>query len=405
MALKVALPEAVEQFGRDQIEHEARIAARLQHPNIVVIRNADWIEGRFTLAAELAVANLSNYPRARRSGSTALGVIRDVAAGLAHAHEQRIMHRDVKPENILLFADGRAALADFGEWRFAKGARKIHTEAGTFGYMAPEQAYGRPSLASDVFSLGLIAYEILTGVLPMWPFTWPPEGYHRFVAKVPEPVAPVLRRAGQFEPRNRYPDAVAFRDALESALRRAEESSRPRPTRRRRARAAPSPLAVEAALFRRRHGARLGMVFRCHRCDGPISEAMRQCPWCGSGDNSFRELSLYPLICPDCERGVRPEWKYCPWCYEGRFEANGRMPPDDSRAERHCSRPGCEGQLRPFMRYCPLCKQKTRRAWVDPELPDRCPRCRWSVSRESWRFCPWCGRPEPRAGSFVRARS
>ena len=100
---------------------------------------------------------------------------------------------------------------------------------------------------------------------------------------------------------------------------------------------------------------------------------------------------------------MRAEWSYCPWCYKGRFQSNGRKSPVDRRAERGCSARDCEGELRPFMRYCPLCKTKPRRVWSDPELPHRCPRCRWPVDRQHWRFCPWCGRREPAAGSFVRA--
>ena len=77
----------------------------------------------------------------------------------------------------MIFADGRAALGDFGASRFAAPATRAYTEAGTFGYIAPEQAYGRARFSSDVFSLGLIAYEMLTGYLPTWPFEWPPERY------------------------------------------------------------------------------------------------------------------------------------------------------------------------------------------------------------------------------------
>ncbi len=402
VALKIALPEVVEEHGRDELAHEARIAARLHHPNIVAVRNADWIDGHFVMATELAVRNLAEYPGARRSGPIALRVIRDVAAGLAHAHARRVLHRDVKPENIMIFADGRAALADFGVSRFARAATVTYTEAGTLGYMAPEQAYGRPRFTSDVFSLGLIAYQTLTGVLPSWPFDWPPDRYERFEAKVPDPVRPVLRKAAAFEPTQRWHDAVELHEALERAFARIErETTRPRTVRRkRRKKPTPSPLEVAAALFRRRHGAALEMRYQCHRCEGPIAESMRACPWCGSEENSFREITSYPLVCPECERGVRAEWTACPWCFKGRLEGNGRPPRPDPKAERRCSRRGCPGELRPFMRYCPVCKQKVRRVWSHPELPDRCPRCRWPVSRESWRFCPWCARREPKAGRY-----
>jgi serine/threonine-protein kinase len=406
VALKVTHPDAVTDWGRRAVEREARIASCLHHPGIAVVRNADWIDGRFVIATDLAKTSLSRYTRARRSGSVALEVIRQVAAGLAYAHDRRVMHRDVKPENILIFEDGRAALTDFGASRFAADATRTYTDAGTLGYMAPEQAYGRARLASDVFSLGLIAYELLTGRLPAWPFEWPFSAHDRFEAKVPEPIRPVLRKAAQFDPRRRYPDAVALHQALERAMAKVKEPPpRRAPRRGRRGVPTPSPLAVQAEAFRRAHGPALGLRYACRRCEGPISEAMRFCPWCGSSENSFLEITSFPLVCPECEKGVRPEWSYCPWCYKGRFVPNGRRPPADPRAVRRCGRRGCSGQLRPFMRYCPLCKWKPRRPWTAPELPNRCPRCRWPTHHAFLRFCPWCGRREARAGSFVRARN
>jgi serine/threonine-protein kinase len=402
VALKIVDGAQVREWGRDAIAHEARIAAQLSHPNIVAVRNADWIDGRFVLATDLAERNLAEYAGARRSGGLALRIVRDVAAGLAHAHARGIMHRDVKPENVLIFADRHAALADFGVSRLAPGASVRVTDAGTFGYVAPEQAYGRPRLASDVFSLGLIAYELLTGTLPTWPFTWPPSGHRRFLARVPAPLRPVLRRAAAFDPRHRYPDAVAFHRALERAFAKLEPA--PRRPRRRRRREAPalSPLALQAESFRRRHGAALGLRYRCHRCEGPIAEAMKVCPWCGSGENSFREITSYPLVCPRCERGVRAEWTECPWCHGGHFAGNGRRPRPDPAAERRCAARGCAGELRPFMRYCPLCKRKPGRPWSHPDLPDRCGRCRGPVAHGFFRFCPWCGRRGRADAGFPR---
>ena len=402
VALKVTHPNAVETWGRKAIEHEAQIACRLDHPAIVKVRNADWIEGRFVIASELARTHLGRYLGARRSGATALRVVSEIAHGLAFAHERRVMHRDVKPENILIFDDGRAALADFGASRFVANKTQTYTDAGTLGYMAPEQAYGRARLASDVFSLGLIAYELLSGRLPAWPFEWPFPEHEKFAAKAPKEVHPVLRKAAQFDPRKRYPDAVAFATALDRALERAAEApAQGSAKRRKRAKApAPSPMAVQAAAFRRTHGKELALRYSCRRCDGPISEPMRFCPWCGSKHNSFVHITRSPLVCPECEKGVRPEWSYCPWCYAGRFKANGRKPPRDPQATRSCARRGCDGQLRPFMSYCPLCKWKPKRAWVTPALPDRCPRCRWGTHHGYFQHCPWCGRPEARAGKY-----
>jgi len=405
VALKIVHEAVVAEWGRDPIEHEARLASRLTHPNIVSVLNADWIDGRFCMATELARTHLGALPSARRSAQVALRAARDVAAGLAYAHARKIMHRDVKPENVLVFEDGRFALTDFGVARFAPPMTRTFTDVGTLGYIAPEQAYGRPSLASDVFSLGIIVYHLLTGVLPTWPFRWPFEGHERFARKVPGPVQPVLRKAAEFDPRRRYQSGVELDAALRRAFAQVAAPRAPRPARTAPRNKPPgSPLQVQAEVFRRAHGRALGMKFRCHRCEGPIAESMRFCPWCGSEENSFRHVSGFALVCPECERGVRPEWTACPWCYEGRFQGNGHRPPPDPRAARRCPRKGCPGQLRPFMRYCPVCKQKVRRPWTHAELRDRCPRCRWSVSRDYWHFCPWCGRRERRAGTFKRTR-
>ncbi len=400
VALKIVHPQVEGEVGRAAIEREARVAARLAHPNIVALRNADWIDGHFVLATDLAQRSLAGYAGARRSSRIALRAIRDVAAGLAHAHSRRVLHLDLKPENILLFSDGRAAITDFGTSRLVRRATRTSFEPGTLGYMAPEQAYGRAQQASDVFALGLIAYELLTGQLPAWPFSWPPKRHRRFVQRVPPPLQPVLRRAATFDPRRRYPDAIELHRAIEAAFGRSERPPRRNGARRRKA--TPSVLALTAASFRRRHGTALELRHVCRHCHGPLAEAMAYCPWCGRGAPSFRERTRYPLVCPECERGVRPEWTACPWCYAGRLEGNGRRPPVDPRAKRRCNRRSCAGQLRPFMRYCPVCKAKTRRPWSHPALPQRCPRCRGPVARDYWRHCPWCGRRDRDAGAFVR---
>ncbi|MBW2289159.1 MAG: serine/threonine protein kinase [Deltaproteobacteria bacterium] len=331
VALKVTHSDIVDDWGRKEIEKEARIVSRLDHPNIVAIRNADWIEGRFVIASDLAIANLSKYPRARRSGSVALGIVRDVTAGLAYAHERRLMHRDVKPENILIFADGRAAITDFGASRFAKGVtRAYNTETGTLGYMAP---------ASDVFSLGLIAYEVVTGILPMWPFEWPPERFDLFDVKVPQPLQTVLRKAAQFDPKRRYKDAVELHLALEAAFARTEK-----PAKRKRRRLQPavrSPLEVHAEAFRRVHGKALGLRYGCHRCGGPIAEAMKFCPWCGDAGNSFAEITRFPLVCPLCfERPYTAEG--CP-CGADLHDARLR----GAAARVHALLPAVQGEAAP----------------------------------------------------------
>jgi hypothetical protein len=256
-----------------------------------------------------------------------------------------------------------------------------------------------------VFSVGIMAYDLLAGVILRWPFDWPAEGHDRLVERTPEPVIPVIRKAVQFDPRKRYADAMELLEAFDRALERAQPPAR-RPRRVRRKKKTPeSPMRIAAREFGRRYGRGLEMRFSCYRCEGPIAEAMEHCPWCGADGQSFRDVTDYPLVCPECERGVRPEWRTCPWCYRGRFEGNGKLPRADAKAARRCSKPGCPGELRRFMRYCPICKTKPKRGWTHPDLHDRCPRCRWPVSRAYWRHCPWCGRREPSAGEFPARKS
>ncbi|MHC4468753.1 MAG: protein kinase domain-containing protein, partial [Planctomycetota bacterium] len=90
--------------------------------------------------------------------------------GLSYAHQKRIVHCDVTPGNIFLFPNGRAAIGDFGIGILIEGRMKTIDDYGTPGYVAPEQAFGKPTYRSDCFSVALILYEFLTGVLPRWPF-------------------------------------------------------------------------------------------------------------------------------------------------------------------------------------------------------------------------------------------
>jgi serine/threonine-protein kinase len=397
VALKIILPSVVAEYGREAVEHEARTATKLVHPRIVAVRNADWIDSCFVLVTELAKTSLDQSPGVRRSPTLALAILRDVSEGLAYAHERGLIHRDIKPGNIFLFDDRRAKLGDFGTARLAPVATRKITEAGTFGYMAPEQAYGRPRFASDVFSLSLTAYEMFTGVLPGWPFEWPFEGMERFTRRCPKEVQPIIRKGLQLDLKKRWRDGIEFHRALVHAIEHARRDARARhatarrktPASKRKQRAG-DPFELETAWFRKHHGKAFDARFDCHACDGPIAESMTHCPWCGTTRNSFREVTSYPLVCPDCERGVRAEWSACPKCSTGRFQSNGRKIPADRRAERTCRRPGCGTPIHRFMHYCPKCKLKVARPWKIAGL-ESCKRCRWPVASR-WRFCAWCGK-------------
>src|SRR5258706_2958621 len=165
-----ATPERRERFRR-----EARVAARLNHPAIVQIYDV-LTEGDVSYIVMENVEG-TNLRRLLDDGPLPVGEVvvlaRDVAQGLAEAHQQGIVHRDLKSENVLITPEGRAKIADFGiAKRVLAGSEEGSLTAdgrvlGTFRAMSPEQARGEPvDFRSDLFSLGVLLYEALTGQSP-----------------------------------------------------------------------------------------------------------------------------------------------------------------------------------------------------------------------------------------------
>ena len=156
-------PEAAGRFVR-----EARTAARLVHRHIVGIHDVGTHDGRPYLAMEYLPGG--TLPAGRTSPAEALQAVREIALALDHAHAQGVVHRDIKPENILRRADGSHALADFGIARTADTATVMTREGITLGtphYMSPEQLQGKPlDGRADLYSLGVVLYQLLTGALP-----------------------------------------------------------------------------------------------------------------------------------------------------------------------------------------------------------------------------------------------
>ncbi|MEW5763139.1 MAG: Stk1 family PASTA domain-containing Ser/Thr kinase [Bacillota bacterium] len=159
--------EFVQRFHR-----EARAVASLSHPNIVNVYDVGQDGDIHYLVMEY-IDGEDLKTRLRRQGALdvqlAVGIARQVCDALEHAHQHRIIHRDVKPHNILLTASGRAKLADFGIAREATGTTLAVTQnlMGSVHYFSPEQARGEPADArSDIYSLGVVLYEMLTGSVP-----------------------------------------------------------------------------------------------------------------------------------------------------------------------------------------------------------------------------------------------
>jgi len=240
VAIKLLPPElAAHEKLRDRFMREARTAARLSHPHIVPIHAVDEVRGFVfyvmsyidgeTLAER--VANRGPLPPRETSR-----VLQEVASALAAAHAHGVVHRDVKPGNILLErATGRAMVTDFGIARAADGAETAVGELlGTPEYMSPEQAAGEAVDArSDVYSLGVVAYYVVSGQLP---FTAPTiqAVLAKQLTQVPPPVAsltPGLPRSLANaidtclikDPSRRFQSAQAFADALAPTLVRRRE--------------------------------------------------------------------------------------------------------------------------------------------------------------------------------------
>lgn len=218
VALKIPISSEFEPALLADFAREARLAATLEHPNILPLKNADVIDGTFVLAYQLGTESLAARIRRRFSLTRALEWSEQLVSALAHAHGRKVIHCDVKPDNIIVFPDHRIRLTDFGLARITAKTRTV-SGSGTIGYMAPEQALGRPSARSDVFSACITIHRLLGGEMPKWPFDWPPPKHERVLARAPE-FSALLRRGLKVDARQRFADAGKMLEAFMAARRR-----------------------------------------------------------------------------------------------------------------------------------------------------------------------------------------
>ena len=238
VALKV-LPSDSDTVARERFLREGRTAARLAHPNIVPIYRADEM-GDIAFFTMAYVDGESLADRVRDRGpfepADAVRILREVAWALAYAHARGVVHRDVKPENVLLErATGRALVTDFGIARTTESVagEQTLTQAGavlgTLQYMSPEQVAGETlDGRSDLYSLGVVAFFMLSGRLPFGDLAGPavivahatrqPPSLRDVAPDVPAPLARVVDRCLAKRPDDRYATGEALADALESAL-------------------------------------------------------------------------------------------------------------------------------------------------------------------------------------------
>lgn len=401
VALKVPHDQGKDHLA--EFHREARLLAGLEHPNILGVKNASVEDGKFVLAYRLGEESLADRLTRRLAHKKALGICEDLLSAVAFAHSKRIVHRDIKPDNVILLADGRACLTDFGVARLSlKNRAPEFTGTGTLGYMAPEHAMGRPTFRSDVFSLGVVLWRILGGTTPEWPFDWPMEGHLRIRTNFGPDVLAVLKKALSVRERDRYADAGSMLAAFRRAKRRSPALlKRSRPQQKN---GASSWRLQRERDFKRAAGPSAGTIVPCRSCKGPVAEVMDHCPWCGKSAVPYRGTTQFSRRCTRCHRGIKPDWKYCAWCYGGAMRDPSRRKSTDKAYAKVCRNAKCERkEALPFSRYCPWCRTGITRSWKLPGKSIPCSRCGCHTSPDAWDFCPWCGKNERRSGKVNRS--
>ena len=210
---------------------EAQTIAHLKHPNIVRVLDFDVQDDTPFLVMDYAVGGTLRQHHPRGSAlplPTVINYVKQVANALQYAHDQKLIHRDVKPENMLLGEREELLLSDFGIALIAQSSRYQGTQdmAGTIAYMAPKQIQGKPRSASDQYALGVVVYEWLSGDRPFHgSFTeiavqhsiTPPPSLREKVPTILPDVEQVVMTALAKEPKVRFMSVQAFAKALEQA--------------------------------------------------------------------------------------------------------------------------------------------------------------------------------------------
>jgi eukaryotic-like serine/threonine-protein kinase len=307
VALKVLHPDLAATLGPERFLREIRLAARLQHPHILSVYDSGETAGRLWFTMPY-VEGESLRDRIRRERqlpvADAVRLTREAALALDFAHRRGAVHRDIKPENILL-VDGQALVADFGIARALGGTEERLTETGlvvgTPAYMSPEQAAADKALdaRTDIYSLGIVLYEMLAGETP---FTAPtaqammarrlletPRPIREVRETVPEGVAQAVARALAKSPADRFATAAEFARALEESGSRtvsaapspAAQPTVPAPAAQRSGRRAPLTLALGIGFV-----LGLGVLFGWLRSHGSVEP---------TGPGTTRLLAVLPF--------------------------------------------------------------------------------------------------------------
>jgi eukaryotic-like serine/threonine-protein kinase len=227
---KVAIKVPHRQSGDfDDLLQEPRLLAALSHTNVVGIVTAERVDGVFFIVMDYIKGESLEAVLDREKSldlPTALNYIVQILKGVEHAHQTQILHRDLRPANVLVSEAGVVKVADFGTSRFLEKSHAT-TVIGSPPYMAPEQFQGRAVLASDIYSVGVIFYQMLTGTLPY--FSPNPAQIERMVAlgrctppklrntQIPREISDIIMKAIAAEVSERYQRASELLEDLATA--------------------------------------------------------------------------------------------------------------------------------------------------------------------------------------------
>ncbi len=284
VALKVPHKQNLD-FG--ELLREPRLLASLNHPNIVTIVTAEKQQNVFFIVMEFVPGDTLESIIARDGAldiTQALDYTCQICNAVDHAHRHGVLHRDLRPSNVIVSDNGMAKVADFGTSRFLEIAAHGTTVIGSPPYMAPEQFHGKAVFASDIYSIGVTMYQMLTGVLPY--DTPSPADLERLIRgelltsprlknpKIPKVISDVVMKAMAPEIPARYQRASELLDAVLAV----------RATAPRRARATPPAESShdEVGDIQSRLKARETPQPRfCWHCRKPLHARSDRCPFCG----------------------------------------------------------------------------------------------------------------------------
>lgn len=238
-AVKVIRPDLSGSEGfEERFRREARAVAGLRHPHVVQMHDFGQFRDLFYMVMEF-VEGEDLKARIAREGairpfSEAIRIAQELASAIGYAHEQGVLHRDIKPDNVLLQQDGHVILADFGIAKMLEQTDPALTATGTGigtpNYMAPELAMGKTdtSPAQDLYAIGVVLYEMLTAKAPFAADTPlavlqrvlhdPVKPPTEFTPDIPDALQGVVLKAMAFKPEDRYPSAEAFIEAAGQSL-------------------------------------------------------------------------------------------------------------------------------------------------------------------------------------------